>query len=79
MTSSKIKQNILKEWKNLRKWKKQSASARIRETKIRLHHWAQIDFVIKVREFTKLRHMLIQNKTKTKIFSEHFVMRFRDP
>ena len=36
----------------------------IRETKIRLHHWAQIDFVIKVREFTKLRHMMIQNKNK---------------
>ena len=49
-----------------------------RETKIRLHHLAQIDFVIKVRECTKLRHMLIQNKTKTKIFSEHFVMRFCD-
>ena len=37
---------------------------RPRETKIRLHHLAQIDFVIKVRECTKLRHMLIQNKTK---------------
>ena len=36
-----------------------------RETKIRLHHWAQIDFVMKVRECTKLRHKLIQNKKKT--------------
>ena len=40
--------------------------AQARETKIRLHHWAWADFVMKVRECNKLRHMLIQIKTKTR-------------
>ena len=42
--------------------KKHSLS--FRETKIRLHHLAQIDFVIKVRECTKLRHTYVDSKQK---------------
>ena len=42
-----------------------------RETKIRLHHWAQIDFVMKVREFTKLRHMLNTDSKQKKSKKVH--------
>ena len=38
-----------------------------RETKIRLHHWAQIDFVIKVREFTKIATFVDSKQNKNKI------------